>query len=94
MGSEEEKIPSIEQIKEGYPPEYLPILVISLICLLFVIILSIWNLMKHKKFSTKYPLQFLCNMGILFVYPVFALTQTTSILVPKFHEISVYLGEA
>ncbi|KAL5246992.1 hypothetical protein ACHWQZ_G019007 [Mnemiopsis leidyi] len=87
--------PSFSEIlKEGYPPEWIPFLVLTSAMTLSMLVLDIWAFIKHKKYSTKFPIQFMCTMGILQVYPFFGFMALVGMFAPKSHEVVVFLSEA
>ncbi|XP_063693197.1 organic solute transporter subunit alpha-like [Bolinopsis microptera] len=89
-----EPSPSFSEILEkGYPPEWLPFIIIATAMTLAMIVLDIWAFIQHKKYSTKFPIQFMCTIGILQVYPFFCFMQLIGMIVPKSHEVTVFLSE-
>lgn len=87
--------PSISTIvKEGYPPEWIPILVIGGILTTLIICIDIRVLLEHKKYSVKHTMQFLCTAGILQVYPLFCLMYFVGTLIPKSLGVCSFIAES
>ena len=87
--------PSFDDIlKDGAPPEWAPFVFISGFISLGMLALDIYVLIQHKKYSTKFPIQFLCTVGILQVYPFFAIMQFVGLVVPNAMDMLLFLTEA
>ena len=86
--------PSFSEILDkGYPPEWIPFIILTSAMTLSMVVLDIWAFIKHKKYSTKFPIQFMCTMGILQVYPFFSFMALVGMFAPKSHEVVVFLSE-
>ncbi|XP_063680152.1 organic solute transporter subunit alpha-like [Bolinopsis microptera] len=89
-----EPAPSFSEILEkGYPPEWVPLIALATAMTLAMLVMDIRAVIKHKKYCTKFPIQFLCTVGILQVYPFFSFMQLVGMIVPKSYEVTVFLSE-
>eukprot|EP00116_Pleurobrachia_bachei_P005612 sb/3465874/ len=92
MGS---SYPTVDEIiQNGAPPEWLPFVIIGSAIVLCLIVLDIFVFIKHKKYSTKYPIQFICVIGILQVFPVYACLNLVGIVVPRASDFTVFMSES
>lgn len=90
-----EGYPTLNQIiNEGSPPEWLPFVIVAVSMVLAIITLDIWTIMRHKKYSTKQPIQFISTIGILQVYPVFALMHLIGLIIPNANDVTVFITES
>ena len=91
----EETEPSFKDILESeQPPEWIPFIVLGSVMTLAILALDVWAFVKHKKYSTKFPLQFFCTFGILQVYPFFSLMALIGMIVPRAHELAEFSAES
>ena len=87
--------PSLDKLlKDGASPEWFPFVFISCALILLMICQDIYLLFQHKKYSTKCPIQFFCTVGILQVYPFFALMQLVSLVTPNSHHVVSFFTDA
>ena len=98
-GAEEEEggedgHPSISDIiGKGYPKEWIVLIVAGTLFTLIMMFFFIRALLSHKKYSTKHTMQFLCTMGILFVYPLYALMYVSGMIVPRANSKCTFIAE-
>ena len=89
-----ELVPSFNDILENErPPEWIPFIVLGSAMTFAMLSLDAWAIIKHKKYSTKFPIQFICTIGILQVYPFFSFMALVSMIVPRAYEVTVFLSE-
>ena len=87
--------PSFDDIiQKGAPPEWAPFVIISGILVLGMIAVDIYVMLQHKKYSTKLPIQFVSTVGILQIYPFFALMQFFGLVIPNAYDTTIFLTEA
>ena len=90
-----EAVPSFNDIlKNKQPPEWIPFIVLGSFMTLAILALDIGAFVKHKKYFTKFPIQFICTFGILQVYPFFSLMALIGMIVPRAHEIVDFFSES
>ena len=86
--------PSFDDIiQKGAPPEWAPFVFISGFLVLGMIAVDIYVMLQHKKYSTKLPIQFISTVGILQVYPFYALMQFIGLVVPNAHDTTIFFTE-
>ena len=86
--------PSFAELIQDTSPEWLPFVIISTFLMLGMIVLDVYTVIQHKKYSTKLPLQFISTVGILQVFPFFAIMQFIGFLVPRAHDVTLFFTEA
>lgn len=96
LGDEEgeEGHPSVSDIlTKGYPREWIFLIIACAIFTVVMMFFFIKTLLVHKKYSTKHTMQFLCTMGILFVYPLYALMYVSGMIVPRANSKCTFIAE-
>ena len=93
-GGEKDGHPSVSDIiGQGYPTDWLVLIVICTLCTCIMLVFFIRAVLAHKKYSTKHTMQFLSTLGILFVYPLFALMYVSGMIVPRANSKCTFIAE-
>ena len=86
--------PSVSDIIiKGYPKEWVVLIAACTLFTLIMMFFFIRAVLTHKKYSTKHTMQFLCTMGILFVYPLYALMYVSGMIVPRANSKCTFIAE-
>lgn len=86
--------PSVSDIMEkGYPKEWMVLIIACSVFTLVMMVFFVRALLIHKKYSTRHTMQFLCTMGILFVYPLYALMYVSGMIVPRANSKCTFIAE-
>ena len=93
-GGGEEGHPSIADIvTQGYPAEWLVLIGICSFLTLVMMIFFLKAVLAHKKYSTKHTMQFFSTIGILMVYPLYALMYVSGMVVPRANSKCTFIAE-